>query len=213
MQILRVLLNCSWCVLSVCFFPKVYCLINLFIFDSEACKILVPQSELEPRSPAVEVKWALGSITINKASGGDRIPAERLQILKDGTIKANLENSQWPWDWKRTVFILTPNKGYAKGCSNYCTNVLISYTSKVMLKILQYRLQQYILSATIAYAVSLIFYLINEHCSASSWNISEHTWGKCSLCRVLKSHWTIAVPFLNESKWSRKSSVKIRTRI
>ena len=140
MHILRVLLNCSWCVLSVCFFPKVYCLINLFIFDSEACKILVPQPELEPRSLAVEVKWALGSITINRASGGDRIPAELLQILKDGAIKANLENSQWPWDWKRTVFILTPNKGYAKGCSNYCTNVLISYTSKVMLKILQYRL-------------------------------------------------------------------------
>ena len=83
MHILRVLLNCSWCVLSVCFFPKVYCLINLFIFDSEACKILVPQPELEPRSLAVEVKWALGSITINRASGGDRIPAELLQILKD----------------------------------------------------------------------------------------------------------------------------------
>ena len=73
----------------ICLFfpPKVYHLINLFIFVSEACKILVPQPGLEPRSPVVEIKWVLGSITTNRARGGDGIPAELLQILKDGAIK------------------------------------------------------------------------------------------------------------------------------
>ena len=73
----------------VCLFfpPKVYHLINLFIFVSEACKILVPQPGLEPRYPVVEVKWAIGSITTNRARGGDGIPAELLQILIDGAIK------------------------------------------------------------------------------------------------------------------------------
>ena len=96
-----------------------------------------------------EVKWAFGSITTNKASGGDRIPAELFQILKEDAVKVLYstyqqiwKSQQWPWDWKRSVFIPIPKKGSAKECSNYCTNALISHTSKVMLKILQARLQQ-----------------------------------------------------------------------
>ena len=90
---------------------------------------------------------ALGSITTNKASGGDGIPAELFQILKDDAIKVLhsicqqiWKAQQWPQDWKRTVFIPIPKKGNAKECSEYCTIVLISHTSKVMLKILQMRL-------------------------------------------------------------------------
>ena len=93
---------------------------------------------------------ALGSITTNKASGGDRILAELFQIVKDDAIKVLhliclkiWKTQQWPQDWKRSVFIPIPNKGNAKECSNYCTIALISHTSKVMLKILQARLQQY----------------------------------------------------------------------
>ena len=96
-----------------------------------------------------EVKWALESITINKASGGDGIPVELFQILKDDAVKVLhsicqhiWKTQQWPQDWKRSVFIPIPKKGKAKECSNYCTIVLISYASKVMLKILQARLQQ-----------------------------------------------------------------------
>ena len=96
-----------------------------------------------------KVKWALGCITVNKASGGDRIPAELFQILKDDAVKLLYstyqqiwKTQQWPQDWKRSVFIPIPKKGSAKECSNYCTNALISHTSKVMLKILQARLQQ-----------------------------------------------------------------------
>ena len=96
-----------------------------------------------------EVKWALGSITMNKASGGDRIPVELFQILKDDAVKVLhsicqqiWKTQQWPQDWKRSVFIPIPKKGSAKECSNYHTIALISNTSKVMLKILQARLQQ-----------------------------------------------------------------------
>ena len=107
-------------------------------------------SHLEPNILECEVKWALGSITKNKASGGDAIPLELLQILKDDAVKVLhsickqiWKTQQWPQDWKRSVFILIPKKGNAKECSNYRTIVLTSHASKVMLKILQARLQQY----------------------------------------------------------------------
>ena len=97
-----------------------------------------------------EVKWALGSITTNKASGGDRITVELFQILKDDAVKVLhsicqqiWKTQQWPQDWKRSVFIPIPKKGNLKECSNYCTIALISHASKVMLKILQARLQQH----------------------------------------------------------------------
>ena len=97
-----------------------------------------------------EVKWALGNITIDKASRGDGIPAVLFQILKDDAVKV-LDSrcqqiwkiQQWPQDWKRSVFIPVPNKGSAKDCSNCRTVVLISHARKVMLKILQVRLQQF----------------------------------------------------------------------
>ena len=98
-----------------------------------------------------EVKWALGSITINKASGGDGIPAELFQILKYDTVKVLhsicqqiWQTQHWSQAWKRSVFIPILKKGNAKGYLNYHTITLISYTSKVMLKILQARLQQYV---------------------------------------------------------------------
>ena len=97
-----------------------------------------------------EVKWALESITTNKASGGDIIPVELFQILKDDAVKVlhsicqqMWKIQQWPQDWKRSVFIPIPKKGNAKECSNYRTIALISHARKVMLKILQARLQQY----------------------------------------------------------------------
>ena len=97
-----------------------------------------------------EVKWALESITTNKASGGDGIPIELLQILKDDAVKVLhsicqqiWKTQQWSQDWKRSVFIPIPKKDNAKECSNYYTIALISHTSKVMLKILQARLEQY----------------------------------------------------------------------
>jgi len=108
-------------------------------------------THLEPDILECEVKWALGSITMNKASGGDGIPVELFQILKDDAVKVLQSISQqiwktqqWPQDWKRSVFIPIPKKGNAKECSNYHTITLISHTSKVMLKILQARLQQYV---------------------------------------------------------------------
>ena len=95
-----------------------------------------------------EVKWVLESITMNKASGGDGIPVELFQILKDDAVKVVhsicqqiWKTHQWPQDWKRSVFIPIPKKDNAKECSNYCTIVLISHASKVMLKIFQARLQ------------------------------------------------------------------------
>ena len=108
-------------------------------------------THLEPDIQECEVKWALGTITINKASGGDEIPVELFQILKDDAVKGLhsicqqiWKTQQWPQDWKRSVFIPIPKKGNAKECSNYRTIVLISHASKVMLKILQARLQQYV---------------------------------------------------------------------
>ena len=98
-----------------------------------------------------ELKWALGSITMNKASGGDGIPVGLFQILKDDAVKVLhsicqqiWKAHQWPQDWKRSVFIPIPKKGNAKECSSYRTIALISHTSKAMLKILQTRLQQYV---------------------------------------------------------------------
>ena len=105
---------------------------------------------IEPDILECEVKRALGSITTNKASRGDGIPVELIQILKDDAVKVLhsiyqqiWKMQQWPQDWKRSVFIPIPKKGKAKECSNYCTIALISHASKVMLKILQARLQQY----------------------------------------------------------------------
>ena len=107
-------------------------------------------THLEPDIVEHKVKWALGSITTNKASRGDGIPVELFQILKDDVVKVlhsicqQIQKTQrWPQDWKRSVFIPIPKKGNAKQCSNYRTIALISHTSKVMLKILQARLQQY----------------------------------------------------------------------
>ena len=107
-------------------------------------------THLEPAIQECEVKWALGSITMNKASGGDGIPVELFQILKDDVVKVLYsicqqiwKTYQWPQDWKRSVFIPIPKKDNAKECSTYRTIALISHTSKVMLKILQARLQQY----------------------------------------------------------------------
>ena len=108
-------------------------------------------THLEPDILECEVKWALGSITTNKASGGDGIPVELFQILKDDAVKVLhsicqqiWKTQQWPRDWKRSVFVPIPKKGNPKECSNYCTIALISHASKVMLKILQAKLQQYV---------------------------------------------------------------------
>ena len=107
-------------------------------------------THLEPDILECEVKWALGSITLKKASGGDGISVELFQILKDDAVKVLhsiyqqiWKTQQWPQDWKRSVFIPIPKKGNAKECSNNCTIALISHASKVMLKILQAKLQQY----------------------------------------------------------------------
>ena len=108
-------------------------------------------TNLEPDILEYEVKWALGSITTNKASGGDGLPAELFQILKDDAVKVLhsicqqiWKTQQGPQDWKRSVCIPIPKKGNAKECSSYRTIALISHASKVMLKILQARLQQYV---------------------------------------------------------------------
>ena len=108
-------------------------------------------THLEPDILECDVKWALGSITTNKASGGDGIPTELFQVLKDDALKMLhsicqqiWKTQQWLQDWKRSVFIPVPKKSTAKECSNYGPVSLISYTSKVMLKILQARLQRYL---------------------------------------------------------------------
>ena len=105
-------------------------------------------AHLEPDILEFEVKWDLGSITMNKASGGDGIPVELFQILKDDAEKVLhsicqqiWKTQQWPQDWKRSVFTPIPKKSSAEDCSNYWTIVLISHASKVMLKILQIGLQ------------------------------------------------------------------------
>ena len=104
-------------------------------------------THLEPDILKCEVKWVLGSITMNKASGGDGIPVELFPILKDDAVKVLhlicqqiWKTQQWPQDWKRSVFIPIRKKGNAKECSNYQTVVLISHASKVTLKVLQARL-------------------------------------------------------------------------
>ena len=107
-------------------------------------------THLEPDTLECEVKWALEIITVNKVNGGDGIPVELFQIQKDDVVKVLHSvcqqiwiTQQWPQDWKRSVFIPIPKKGNVKECSNYHTIALISHFSKVMLKILQARLQQY----------------------------------------------------------------------
>ena len=104
-------------------------------------------TNLEPDILECEVKWASESIPMNKASGGDGIPVELFQILKDAAVKVLhsicqhiWKTQQWPQDWKRSVFIPIPKKGNTKECSNYCTIALISHASKIMLKTLQARL-------------------------------------------------------------------------
>ena len=108
-------------------------------------------THLEPDILECEVKWALGSITINKVSGSDEIPAEQFQILKDDAVKVLhsicqqiWKTQQWPQNWKGSVFITVPKKSNTKECSNYHTIALILHASKVMLKMLQARLQQYV---------------------------------------------------------------------
>ena len=108
-------------------------------------------THLEPDILECKVRWALGSITVNKASGGDGIPAELFQILKNDVVKVLQsirqqiwKTQQWPQDWKRSVFFPIPKKGNAKESSDQRTIALISHASKVMLKILQARLQQYV---------------------------------------------------------------------
>ena len=108
-------------------------------------------THLEPDILAWEVKWALGSITTNKASGGDGISAELFQIPKDDAVKVPYsvcqqiwKTQQWPQDWKRSIFILIPKESNAKECSNYQIIALILHDSKLMLKILQAKLQQYV---------------------------------------------------------------------
>ena len=112
---------------------------------------VITHTHLEPDILECEVKWALGSITTNKASGANGIPVELFQILKDDAVKVLpsicqqiWKTLQWPQDWKRSGFIPVLKKGNVKECSNYCTIALISDASKVMLKILQVRLQQYV---------------------------------------------------------------------
>ena len=108
-------------------------------------------THLEPHILECEVNWAWGSITTNKVSGDDGIPVELFQILKDDAVKVLhsicqqiWKTHQWPQDWKRSVFIPIPKEGNAKECSKYCTIALFSHASKVMLKILQARLQRYV---------------------------------------------------------------------
>ena len=107
-------------------------------------------THLEPDILECEVKWALESITMNKANGIDGIPVELFQILKDDAVKVLhsicqqiRKIQQWPQDWKRSVFIPIPKKGNAKECSDHHTIALTSHASKVMLTILQAKLQQY----------------------------------------------------------------------
>ena len=108
-------------------------------------------TDLEPDILECDVKWALESMTLNKASGGDGIPVELFHIMKDDAVKVLhsigqqiWKTQQWPQDWKRSVFTSIPNKGNAKECSNYCTIALISHAAKLVLKILQAKLQQYV---------------------------------------------------------------------
>ena len=121
------------------------------LHDPDNHEGVITPTHLEPDILECEVRWALESITMNKANGSDGIPAELFPVLKDEGVKVLhsicqqiWKTQQWPQDWKRSVFIPIPKKGNAKKCSNYRTIVLITHTSKVMLKILQARLQQYV---------------------------------------------------------------------
>ena len=112
---------------------------------------MITATQLEPDILECEVKWTLESITMNKASGGDGIPVELFQILEDDAVKVLhsicqqiWKTHQWPQDWKRSVSVPIPKKSNAKECSNCHTIALTSPASKVMLKILQARLQQYV---------------------------------------------------------------------
>ena len=147
-------------------------------------------THLEPDILECEVKWALGSITTNKASGGDGIPVELFQVLKDDAVKVLhsicqqiWKTQQWPQDWKRSVFIPVPKKGNAKEFSNYHTIVLISHASKVMLKILQASLQLY----------------VNHELPCSSW-IYKRQRNQRSNCQHLLDH-------QKKQKSSRKTSI------
>ena len=119
--------------------------------DQDNHEGMISQTHLEPDILECEVRWDLGSITMNKASRGDRIPVELFQILKDDALKVLhsiwqqiWKTLQWPQDWKRSIFIPIPKKGNVKECSNSCTIALITHASKVILKILQTRFQQYV---------------------------------------------------------------------
>ena len=114
-------------------------------------EVLITHTHLEPDILECEVRWPLGSIITNKASGDDGIPVKLFQILKDDAVKVLhsicqqiWKTQQWPQVCKKSVFIPISKNGNAKECSNYCTIALISHASKVMLKILQARLQQYV---------------------------------------------------------------------
>ena len=120
------------------------------LHDTENHDGVITHTQLEPDILECEVEWALGSITMNRASGGDGIPVELFQILRDDAVKVLhsicqqiRKTQQWPQDWKRSVFIPIPKKGNTKECSKYHTIALISHASEVMLEILQARLQQY----------------------------------------------------------------------
>ena len=123
---------------------------SLCTHDPDNNDHVINHTHLEPDILECEVKWALGSITTNKASGSEGIPVELFQILKDDAVKVLhsicqqiWKTQQWPQDWERSVFTPIPKKGNAKEFSKYHTIALISHASKVMLKILQARLQQY----------------------------------------------------------------------
>ena len=117
------------------------------LHDPDNHEGVIAHTHLEPDILECEVWWALGSITTNKASGGNGIPVELFQILKDDAVKVLhsihqqiWKTQQWPQNWKRSVFIPIPKRGNAKECSYYHT-IVISHASKLMLKILQARLQ------------------------------------------------------------------------
>ena len=121
------------------------------LHDPDNHEGVIAPTHLEPDIPECEVRWPLASITMNKASGGDGIPVELSQILKDVGVKVIhsicqqiWKTQQWSQDWKMSVFIPIPKKGNAKECSNYHTIAFISHTSKALLKILQARLEQYV---------------------------------------------------------------------
>ena len=120
------------------------------LHDPENHDGVITSTYLEPDILECEVKWALESITTNKANRGDKIRVKLFKILKDDAVKVlhsicqQIWNTQqWPQDWKRSVFIPVPKKGNAKECANYCTIVHVLHSRKIMFKILQVRLQQY----------------------------------------------------------------------